>query len=112
MTFESEDALRRAKATKRAMRRRVRRDRRASDAHIGTKIGTGGVNRAAREHHRRKCAVRAAIDLEINLLREQFAVLAYGSLMSRAGGMALGRRHHIFRAVVNDLDRFACLPGE
>src|SRR5262245_10474749 len=50
LTLESEDALRRAKTPKRAMRWNVCRQRLTVNAHVRTEIRTGGVNRAARQY--------------------------------------------------------------
>src|ERR1051326_4484721 len=62
MTLKCKDTLRRAESAKCSLRRNIRRHRGALDANIRAEIGTGGVNRAAREHHRRKRAIRAAIN--------------------------------------------------
>ena len=44
VTFEREDTLRRAETAKRTMRRHVRRYSTAVNAHVRTKIRTGGMN--------------------------------------------------------------------
>ena len=74
LQFEREDRLRRAEAAKRAVRRRVGRDRLRADAHVRAVVRTGGVNRPARQHDRRQRAVRAAVDDELDVHRQQPAV--------------------------------------
>ena len=69
VTFQPKNALRRAESAKGAMRRHVCRHCTALDANVRTEIGPGGVNRAARKHHRRQRAIRAAIDHKFDLHR-------------------------------------------
>ena len=112
VTFQSEDALRRPKASKRAVRRNVRRDRGALDAHVRTEVRPGRVNRAARKHHRRQRAVSAAINNEFDVHRQQLSVFRDRGLMTRARWMPLGRRDHVFGTVVDHLHRLAGLPRQ
>src|SRR6185503_5601039 len=103
MTLEGENALRRAKAAERAVRRDVRSYRTGTNANMRAKVWTSSVNRSARQHHRRKRAIGATINDEFDVHGEQFAVSRHGCFVSRSRGMALRRRHHVFRAVVDDL---------
>src|SRR5262249_24730739 len=72
VTFEGKDALRRAETAKRAVRWNVCRNSLAMNAHVWARIRTGRVNRSARKHDRRECAVGAAVDYEIDLHRDEF----------------------------------------
>jgi hypothetical protein len=74
LALEREDALRRAKPAERAVRRRVGRDGAAAHADVRTEIRAGGVNRAPREHDGRERAVRAAVDREVDVHRDEPAV--------------------------------------
>ena len=74
MPLEREQALRRAEAAKRAVRRRVGRHRAAAQPHVRAEVRPGGVNGAARQHDRRQRAVRAAVDHEVDVHREQPSV--------------------------------------
>ena len=53
MAFEREDALRRAKPAKRAVRRGVRCHHAALNQHVGAGVRSGGVNGASGQHNRR-----------------------------------------------------------
>ena len=70
VALEREDALRRAEAAERAVRRRVRRDRAAADADVRAEVRPGGVDRAARQHDGRQRAVGAAVDREVDVHRD------------------------------------------
>ena len=74
MAFERENALRRAESAKGAVRRRVGGDGAAANAHVRAIVGTGGVDRAAREDDRRERLVGAAVDREVDVHGEEFAV--------------------------------------
>ena len=102
VAFHRENTLRRAETAKRAVRRSVGRHGLRMDAHVGTDVGPRRVNRAAREHHGRKRRVSAAINHEIDVHRHQLAVARDAGAVPRARWMALGGRHHVFRAVVNN----------
>ena len=66
--LEREDALRRAEAAKRAVRRqRWSRPRGRARARSDKQYGPGRVDRAARQHDRRQRAVRAAVDHEVDV---------------------------------------------
>ena len=108
VALHGENTLRRAESAKRAVRRSVGRHGPRMDAHVGAEIRPRRVNRSAREHHGRKRRVRAAVNHEIDVHRHQLAVARDAGAMPRARRMALGGRHHVFRAVVNN---FHGLPG-
>ncbi len=112
VALDGENALRRAESAKRAVRRSVGGHGPRMDAHIGAEVRPRRVNRSAREHHGRKRRVRAAIDHEIDVHRHQLAVARDSGAMPRARGMALGGRHHVFRAVVNNFHALAGLPRQ
>ena len=103
--FQSEDALRRTKPAKGSVRRDVGRHRLAPDANVRAKVWTSRVNRAAREHYRRKRAVGAPIDHEIDFHRQEFSVFRNCGFMTRARWMTLRRGDHVFGAVIDHLDR-------
>src|SRR6266566_471139 len=107
MPLERKDTLRRAKTSEGAVRRRVCRDRTRANTYIGTVIRTGCVNRASGKHYGRECAIGAAINDELDVHRDEFALLSHRGLMTRARGMSLRGRYHVLRAVVNHLHRFA-----
>src|SRR6185369_10846942 len=85
--FEREDALRGAKSPKGAVGRNVRCDRATVNPDVGTDIWTSSMDRSSRKHDRRQCAISAAIDDEVDLHREQFAVLRHRGFVTRARGM-------------------------
>ncbi len=74
MALQRKNALRSAEAAKRAVRRSVCGDGAAANAHVRAIVGTGGVDGAARKHDRRKSRVGAAVDREIDVHGEKFAV--------------------------------------
>src|SRR6185503_10457401 len=82
VSFEREDALRSAKTAKRAVRWNVCGDRATVNANIGTDVWTSGMNRSARKHDGRQCAVSAAIDDEVNLDGEELAIFRDGCFMA------------------------------
>ncbi len=94
------------------MRRNVGRHRLALNADVRTKVGTGGVNRSAGQHNWRERAVRATIDDEFDLLGEQLPIFCDGRLVSGERRMALGRRDHVLRAIIDDLDGLARFPRQ
>ena len=61
------------------------------------------MDRAAREDDRRERGVCAAVNHELDLHAEQFAVLVDGRAMACARRMALRCSDHVFGAVVDDL---------
>ena len=72
--LEREEALRRAEAAERAVRRHVGRDRASAHAHVGARVRPRRVDRPARQDDRRQRAVGAAVDGEVDVHREQAAV--------------------------------------
>src|SRR5688500_19582097 len=112
MTFEREDALRRTETSKSTMRRHVRRHSAAVNTHVRTGVRPTSVDRPTREHYRRKRAVSATVDREINLHCQQLAVFRHRGLDMRTRRVSLRCCDHVFRAIVNDLDRLARLPRQ
>ncbi len=112
VALHREDGLRRSEAAKRAVRNEIRRPGTRADAHIGAEIGAGGVQRGTREHRGRKRGVCAAIGVEMDLHRQQLAILVERSAMAHARGMALGGDRQILHAVVDHLHRMTALPGQ
>ena len=110
VALDRENALRRAESAKRAVRRRVGGHGLRADAHVGADVRPRRVNRSAREHHGRKRRVRAAVDHEIDVHGHEFAVARDPGAVPRARRMALGGRHHVFRAVVDDFHALSRLP--
>ena len=99
--FHRENSLRRAEASKCAVRRGIRGHGSRMHAQVGNEVGTRRVDRAAGEHHRRKRRIRAAINHEINFHRHDFPVTRDAGAMPCARRVAFGGGHHVFRAVVN-----------
>ena len=66
VALERKGALGRAEAAKSAVRRRIGGDGVAADANVRANVRPGGVNGAAREHHRRQSSVGAPVNHEIN----------------------------------------------
>ncbi len=62
--------------------------------------------------YRGEGGVGPAVDGEVYLSGEEFALLRYGGAVTGSAGMALGGGGHVFGAVVADLDRMAGLHGE
>ena len=112
MALQRENALRRAKSAESALRRQIRGHDSGVDAHVRAEVRPRGVNRAARKNHGRKCGVRAAVDREIDVHREQLAVARDGRAMPRARRMALRSGGHVFGAVVNNFHRLARFPRQ
>src|SRR5580704_5711692 len=112
MAREGKDALRRAKSAESAMRRGVRSDRAATNAHIGALVGSRGVDCSSRQYYWRERFVSAAVDGEINLHRQEFAFARHCGAMPRQGRVALGGCHHVLRAVIDDLHGLARFPGQ
>ena len=107
MTFERKNALWSAKAAKRTVRRHVGRDNAAANANIWAVVRASGMNCAARENDGRERQIRAAVESEINIHPEEFAVARYGRAMARAGGVAFCGGNHVFRAIVDNFDRLS-----
>ena len=79
----------------------VGRDHAAADAHVGALIGTGGMDRAARQHHRRERFVGPAIQGEIDIHGHQLAFARNAVRCRVRDGWRLVVADHIFGAVVN-----------
>ncbi len=112
VAFEREDALRSAEAAEGSVGRDVGGDGFGADGEVGPVIRAGRVDGAAGEDDGRERHVGAAVDGEVDLAGEEFAVFADGGAMAGAGGVALGGGGHVFGAVVAELDRMAGLHGE
>ena len=112
MAFEREERLRRAESAERAVRRGIGGDGFGANADTRPVVRAARVNGAARENDGGEGFVGAAIDGEIDLSTENSAVFADSGAEPGAGRMALGGGGHVFHAIVNNLHRFAGLPGE
>src|ERR1700744_2369720 len=112
MALEGEDALRRAESAEGPMGRDVGGHRFGADCHVWPVIGAGSVDGAAGEDYRGEGGVGSAIDGEVDLSGEEFAVLRYRGAVAGARWMALGGGGHVFGAVVAEFDRVAGLHGE
>src|SRR2546423_7945639 len=110
LPLESKYALRRAKSSKRSMRRKVCSHSARPNAYVWAVIRTGGVNRSSREHDRRKRAVSATVHNKFDLHGEQLSVFRYRGLVTSARWMPLGGRDHVFSTVVYNLYRLARFP--
>ncbi len=104
--FDGELRLRRAEPAERAVRRRVRHDGAAADAHVIAAVRAGRVDDAAREHDRRQRAVRAAVEERRRssiAVRRPSRVTPVRCRIDRR--VPLRRRDHVLDAVVDELDR-------
>src|SRR6266478_467134 len=110
--FQRKDALRRAKSAKSALRRRIGRHRPAANPYVRTVVGPRCVNCAAREHHRRERFIRTAIEREVDLHGQQFAVACNARAVPSARRVTLRRCDHIFRTVIDYFHGLARPPGE
>ena len=72
--FDGELGLRRAEAAERAVGRSVGEHCAAADVDVVAAVGTGGVDAAAREHHRAQRDVSAAVEDDLDVHRHQAAV--------------------------------------
>src|SRR5687768_197069 len=91
VTLECEDALRRAKAAKRAVRRNIGGERLAANTHVRTNVRSGRMNCSARKNDRREGAVSTAVDNKLDLHCQKFSVFRHGGLVPCARGMSLCR---------------------
>src|SRR5215213_5123971 len=103
VSLEREDALRRTETSECAVRRNVCSNRAAVNSDVGTEVWTSSVNRSARKHDGRECAISATVDGEVDLHREEFAVFRNRRFMTRVRWMTLGGGHHVFSAIIDDL---------
>ena len=110
--LEREDALRRAEAAERAVRRDVGGDGAAAHAHVRARVRPRGVDGAARQHDRRQRAVRAAVDREVDVHRDEPPVGRDRGAMPGPRRVPLGRRRHVLGAAVDHLHRPAGLPRQ
>src|SRR5208283_3801867 len=107
VAFHSKQTLRCAKAAKCPVRRGVGRDRFSAYSKVWPVVGACGMNHPAGKHHGRQSCVGSAIDGEVDLSAENFAVAADRSAVTGARRMTLGGRSHILGPVVDDLHRLA-----
>ncbi len=86
--------LRRAEAAERAVGRRVGHGRARPDPDVRAAVRAAGVDAAARQHHRRERAVRAAVEDELDVLGDERAVARdAGPVADRPpGGASSSRR--------------------
>ena len=112
VAFEREQALRRAEAAERTVRRNVGGHRLCVHAQVRPLVGARGVDGAARKHDGRERGVGAAIDRKVDGAAEQLAVLRHGRAVTRTRRMSLGGGDHVFGAVVDHLDGMAALHRE
>ncbi len=112
VALEGEDALRGAESAEGSVGRDVGGHGFGADGEVGPVIGAGGVDGAAREDYGGERGVGSAVDGEVDLSGEEFAVLRYGGAVAGAGWVTLGGGGHVFGAVVADLDGMAGLHGE
>ena len=75
-------------------------------------VRAGRVDGGAREDDGRERGVGAAVDGDVDLAGEEFAVSGDGGAMARAAGVTLGGGDEVFGAVVADLYRVAGFDGE
>src|SRR5215213_231788 len=84
VSFECEDALRRAEPSKSAVRWNIGSDSAAVNPYVRTDVWAGSVDRSARKHDRRQRAISAAVDHKVNLSGKELAIFLNRSFMTRA----------------------------
>ena len=104
--------LRRAEAAEGAVRGRVGGHGARADVHVVDVVGPCRVDAPSREDDLRERRVRAAVDHEVDVHRDDASVPGHRGKVARAGRMALGRRRHVLGAVVDHLHRAPGLPRE
>ena len=112
MALQCKQGLGRAEAAKCPVRRDVGGHGLGMDGEIRPAVGAGRVDGGAGEHDGRQGHVGAAVDDDLDLAGEEFAVLGDGGPMAGAAGVALGGGDEIFGAVVADFDGVAGLHRE
>ena len=112
VALEGEDALRGAEAAEGSVGRDVGGHRFGADGEVRPVVGAGGVDRSAGEDDGGEGCVGPAVDGEVDLAGEEFAVFADGGAVAGAGGVALGGCGHVLGAVVADFYGVAGLHGE
>ena len=105
-------SLWRAEAAEGAVGRRVGGHRARADHDVGAAIGPGGVDRPARQHHRRERDVGAAVHHHVDVVGDERAVALHAGPDRDLGGMALGGGGDVLEPVVDDLHRPSALPRE
>ena len=97
--------LRRPEPAERAVRRRVRPRRAGPDPDVRAAVRAAGVDRAARQDDRRERAVRAAVHDDLDVLRDEPAVVGHAGPVADDRRVALGRRRDVLVTVVDHPDR-------
>src|SRR5580765_899749 len=101
VSFQSKQRLRSAKSPKCAVWRNIRRQSRASYAHIGAFIRSSSMNGSAGKHHWSERCISASVDGEVDLHSKNLAIALRSSSVSNSRWMPFGGSHQIFAAVVN-----------
>jgi hypothetical protein len=112
VAFEREEGLGCAEAAKGPVGRDVGGHRLGADSEVRPVVGAGRVDAGAGEDDGRERDVGAAVDDDLDLAGEEFAVARDGGAVARARGMALGGGDEVFGAVVADFDGVARLHRE
>ena len=79
---------------------------------FGQRYGPAGVDRAARQHHRRQRHVGAAVHHDVDVVGDQRAVAGDARAQADHRRVALGGGGDVLEPVVDDLDRPAALPRQ
>jgi hypothetical protein len=110
--FDRKLRLRRTKSAERTVWWRVGAHRAAADSDMGAAIRPRRMQHATRQHHGTQRAVRPAIEQNIDLHRGESPVTAHAGAMADDRRVSLGRREHVFHAVVHQLHGPARLARE
>ena len=104
--------LGRPEAAEGAGGRRVGLHRSGADPHVRAGVRAGRVERPAREHHRREGRVGAAVERDVDVLRDQPPVTGDAGAMGDHRRMALGGDRDVLVTIVDQADRAADRQGE
>src|SRR5580704_13916240 len=112
VALEGEDALRGTESAEGPVGVYVGGHGFGADGDVGPVVGARGVDGAAGEDYGGEGGVGSAVDGEVDLSGQEFAVLRYGGAVAGSAWMALGGGGHVFGAVVAELYGMAGLHGE
>ena len=104
--------LRRPEPAECAVGRRVRAGGLGPDPHVRAAVRAAGVDRASREDHGRQRAIGAAVHHDLDVLRDERAVVGDAGAVADDRRVALGRGRDVLVAVVDHADRFLGLERE
>ena len=107
MAFEGKERLRRAKAAEGSVGRDVGGHGLGADGEVWPVVRARCVDSSAGEDYCGERSVGTAVDGDVDLAGEKFAIACDGGAVAGTRGMTLGGGDKVFGAVVADLDRVA-----